>query len=444
MHSAISLHVLMGALARFALAVVLIAGSTMIDTAVAGLFVSNWAYVPPPDPGPRPLAGIRSRLVHVDTGEVANHIAPIGGSAADRLARAGQLDGVITIELFPDVIETFRRTNVEGAGQTSIGWSGNVGGSPIHAATLIVNNSGQITGSVQLGALYFVIEPVAGTLHRVSEIDRDAYPAHEDDFKVAPPSENPPEIGPQAAVTPTPTVITVLAAYTPAALRQSPNVVNLIQLAIAGANTAYRGTQIPIQLRLVATMSTGSYNEGPDTFAQWTKVLDQVTGLSTPIVLGNVRLRRNQVKADLVFLVVRNSTVACGLGWVVENPSAATSNYGFSVQAVGCLAGNIVLPHEFGHNMGLRHDRLTEGGTWPNIKYNFGYVNKAARKIDLMAYTEACTRQGIPNCIYVPWFSTSQYKVNNTAVLGIARGQPGAADATRRLREVRAGVAAYR
>ena len=442
MHSRYSLRALIRiAFTKLALAVALFAGSTTADTAVAGLFGAASFDGTPAVPGPAPLAAIRSRLVWVDVGEVAQHIVPLGGDAADRGARAGKLDGVITIELFPNVAATFHRSNVESAGGTSIAWTGNVGGSPIHVTTLIVNG-GQITGYVQLGARYFIIEPITGTLHRISEIDREDYPANTGDFVVAPPSGNPPEIATQEAVTPT--VITVLAAYTPAALRQNPNVVNLIKLAIAGANTAYRNTQIPIQLSLVATMSTGTYSEGPDTFAQWTKVLDQVTGLSTPIVLGNVRIRRNQVRADLVVLVVRNSTVACGLGWVVESPSAATSNYGFSVQAAGCLAGDVVLPHEFGHNMGLRHDRFTDGGIWPTSKYNFGYVNKAARKIDIMAYTSACTRQGIPNCIYVPWFSTPQYKLNGTAVLGIAQGQPGAADATRRLREVRAGIAAYR
>jgi hypothetical protein len=98
--------------------------------------------------------------------------------------------------------------------------------------------------------------------------------------------------------------------------------------------------------------------------------------------------------------------------------------------------------------MGLRHDRFTEkqqsGQTYPVSKYNFGFVNKGAKKIDIMAYLAACTLQGVSGCVYVPWFSTSQFKYGGTVVLGAAAGKPGAADATRRLRETRAGIAAYR
>ena len=177
-------------------------------------------------------------------------------------------------------------------------------------------------------------------------------------------------------------------------------------------------------------------------------MLNQVSGFAAAGVLANVRAKRNQLKADLVALIVKNSAIYCGLAWLIETPSAATSGYGFSEQAVGCLAGGTVMPHELGHNMGLRHDRFTNqqqgGGNPPNSLYNFGFVNKAAKKIDIMGYISACTQQGVQGCTYVPWFSTSQFKYNGTIVLGIAKNRPGAADATRRLRETRTGIAAYR
>jgi hypothetical protein len=436
----------LGRLAGLALAASLIAGPTFPSIAAAALFGPTFATT---NPVQRPLASIRSRLVQIDLSQVASHLVPFGGSTFDQIRRGYTLDGVITIELFPDVVATFHRTNIELIGQTSIAWTGTVGGSSIHVAILLLNG-GQITGTVQLGGRYFIISPVTGALHLISEIDREDYPANKNDFQVAappPPPPSQPDSAPEIALPEavTTTMISLLVAYTPAALRENPNVVNQIQLAVAGANTAYKNTQIPIQLRLVTTpFSTGAYSEGADTMAQWNTMLNQVTGIPATAVLANVRTKRNQLKADLVILVVRSSAVACGLGWVVEAPSASSSAYGFSVQAVGCLAGGIVLPHEVGHNMGLRHDRLTDGGTWPNTKYNFGYVNTSARKIDIMAYTSACTRQRIVNCVQVPWFSSSRIRFTGNIVIGIAPGSAGAADATRRLTEVRAGVAAYR
>jgi hypothetical protein len=99
--------------------------------------------------------------------------------------------------------------------------------------------------------------------------------------------------------------------------------------------------------------------------------------------------------------------------------------------------------------MGLNHDRKTyrtevvpNRPNPPATKYNFGFINDAADKIDIMSYQSSCVPQF--QCVYVPWFSTPRFKYGGTVKLGIPKGTVNAADASRRLTETRAGIAAYR
>ena len=395
-----------------------------------------------------PLAAVRSRVVRLDLGELSRHVTPPGNDLRqDRVARARSLDGVIRIELFPDAAATFRRTDVDTVGDSGITWTGKISGRRYSFAALVIE-SGEVTGAVQLGSRYFRIDPVGGGLHRVTEIDRSRLPHNENDY-VVPENLPPPSPDERSIVEPrAKTVVTVLGAYTQKAKNQSANVVNEIKLALQMANTAYANTGIKIRLKLVGTMKTGAYNEGADTFNQWLKVLNDVSGFNNPATLSSVRTKRNQLDADLVALIVRKSSTLCGLAWIIVSPSAATSDYGFSEHALDCLAGGIVFPHELGHNMGLHHDRLTyrtetdpDRPNPPKSKYNFGFINNNAGVIDIMAYLNSCA--ALP-CIQVQWFSSASVKYNGAVKFGIPKGTKNAADATRRLNETRTGIAAYR
>jgi hypothetical protein len=389
--------------------------------------------------GAAPPGTVRHRLVRVDPADLAGHIAPAGQDrSAGRVAAAERLDGAVSIELFPDIRATFRRTEVGTVGDSGIAWSGIAAGNAANVAHFIVEG-GQITGTVEISRRLFRIDPVAGSVHRVSEIDPTLLPHREDDFILVPSS---PAEGKRSAA-PVRSNVRVLVAYTTRARNQSANIVNEIKLAVQKTNTAYNNTNIPITLVLAGTMHTGTYSEGPDTATQWGVVLEQLSGFRGA-VLAAVRQRRNQLAADLVALIRGNSTIICGYAWLPEVPGPSTAIYGFSQHSVGCLAAGIVFPHELGHNMGLNHDRKTYaaqgGGNPPPSKYNFGFINNAAGVVDIMAYTSSCTRP----CGYIPWFSTSTKKYQGTVKMGIPQGTPGAADASRRLRETRAAIAAYR
>lgn len=399
-----------------------------------------------------PLAAIRHRLVRINAGELARHVVPVGlDSVPNRAQRAQGLDGIVTMELFPDVVVTFHRTEVEAVGDSGYAWTGEVPDRPFSSATLIVDG-GRITGSVQLFRRLFRIDPVGEGVHRVTEIDRRKYPRQLNDA-VEPPPHIKQRMQREGDAKPTTkdvrakTTVRLLAAYTKRAKQEAANVVDLIKLAVTMANTAYKNTGVQIKLVLAGTMSAGNYDEGADTANQWSEVLSDVSGFNGASTLATVRNKRDALQADLVTLIVADSSLYCGLAWVISNPSSGTSEYGFSEIAHGCLPDGIVLPHELGHNMGLLHDRYTNaeqgGGNPSNAFYNFGYVNLTDRIVSIMAYTSACSAVSVV-CSYVQWFSTPKKEYNGTSKLGVAQGKKGAADATRRLNETRTGISQYR
>ncbi|MCY3841311.1 MAG: leucine-rich repeat domain-containing protein, partial [Gammaproteobacteria bacterium] len=114
-----------------------------------------------------------------------------------------------------------------------------------------------------------------------------------------------------------------------------------------------------------------------------------------------------------------------------------------------------VLAHEFGHNMGLRHDRYVDAANTPS-PYSHGYVNQRAfeegapassRWRTIMAYVNQCTAAGF-SCQRILRFSNPDLTYEGDP-MGIA-GESGSfalngpADARRTLNETRDIIASFR
>ena len=128
--------------------------------------------------------------------------------------------------------------------------------------------------------------------------------------------------------------------------------------------------------------------------------------------------------ADQTVLFVTGERDYAGLAWRPGH------------QAV-CLWGtsHFVVAHEMGHNLDCNHDRETAGAA-DGGPYNFGHRYRAANGRDsgtIMSY--AGTR--------VPYFSNPALTYQGTP-LGVAAGQPKAADNARTIRENAAAMANYR
>ncbi|HET7679435.1 MAG TPA: zinc-dependent metalloprotease family protein [Xanthobacteraceae bacterium] len=391
----------------------------------------------------------RERLVRVDANVLTRSIAPAGAdTAADRESRAKRLAGdSVRLNLFNDVSETFRRTDVKANADSGYIWEGEVPGKGVYEALLIVKN-GTISGRVQLDDRLFSIDHVSGNVHRITELDPAKFPPE------APPAIPPVASGAQPNQEPEQnaaeedtranTVIRVLVAYTGKskieAVASGKNILTEINKAIALANQAYKRGGMALVLQLAGTPMQVNYNENPSIFED----LENVSNINTPTnpnAFAGVRSQRTARKADLVALFRKNDPSFCGIAWFPGSspnaaqpmPSAATAIFGYSVMNWTCVT-NLSFHHEIGHNMGARHDRYVD-----NAKpgYNHGFVNKPKKMRTVMAYADACSAVGL-FCTRINWFSSSTIQATGGVVIGSA-----ANDNTRRLKETKTAVSKY-
>ena len=413
------------------------AAAGLFDAAGAADARTAAAQAAPSDP-----QAVRSRLVRVNAGELARHVVPAGlDNSTQRVARARQLDGVVQIELFPGTILNLRRTDVSANADGGYVWAGQSDEKTFHEALLIVEN-GKISGRVQMHDRLFRIDHVSGAVHRITELNSQQFPP-EAPPRVAPAAGRPGAQSEPDAVAPNATTkvkVRVLVAYTTAAKNSSSNINAEVSQAISLANQAYDRGAIPIALELAGKMHVG-YNEN----AGFEKNL---TDLTTGSNLQAIRTRRVSIKADLVVLL-RKTGEYCGIAWLppssgspsMPNPGPTTKETGYSVVGRDCIT-NLSFHHEIGHNMGLNHDRYVSSAA-SNAVYNYGYVNTGAKIRTIMAYNNRCVALGF-NCTRVNYFSSPTVRAQPGNVLvGVKVNGSGAADNTRRLREIRNRIGNY-
>lgn len=374
---------------------------------------------------------VRERLVRLDGRVLAARLLPAGtATAPDRAERSSRLPAAIGLPLFPDAAVEARRTDVAPAFGGGVAWNGTViGGRPTDFATLIVTPRA-ITGQVQANGRTYRIEPAAGGLHRILEIEQRRF---EGDDTLVPPAA--PEGAPAAppSRTEAKSTIDVLVAYTNRATAGAGGkaaILSDINLAVSMANKALKASAVAATFRLVGVMPV-KYNDAVGQNAALTALTDGTGPFKA------VHARRAKARADLVSLITESG---CGLAWVIDKPGPSTSAYGLSTVARSCIPSH-AFAHELGHNMGLFHDRFVEPAE-PVSAYHFGYVSLPAKAITVMAYWNECDANGL-FCDRIPLYSSPKKKYK-TFVMGIRKGQAGAADAARRLNETRGAISRYR
>lgn len=377
---------------------------------------------------PASRAAVRERLVTVNgTALAAASPAPDGRAAA----------GGVRIVLFPGSAATFAAVGVEPGSDGRSVWRGSAGEDG--AATLVIDG-GTLTGRITLDGRVYRIAPVAGRVHRVSELSREKLPPNG-------PSAPPPGAGtksPDAAEAPPAepageTVVTALFAYTRRSDQAPGNINADIDLAVALTNDGYRASRVRIRMRLVGSIAVRGYDENDFSYG---RVLDDLTFPDAPgaAAFDATRRRRNALGADLVVLL-REGGDFCGLAWVNAPPTRqGSADFGYSENTRDCISFDVVA-HETGHNMGLNHDRYVSAPA-PNSAYNFGYVNVRKRVRDIMSYENRCFDAGV-SCRQQNAFSNPDIRVK-TQPFGIEQGEPGAADAARWLNQYRGAVAGFR
>jgi hypothetical protein len=330
----------------------------------------------------------RSRVVSLNAGAL-----PARATSSPAPAEGGP----IVIDLFEGAAITavFDRFDPNDTGVT---WVGHV---PAHPGSLvtIVRGGGLFAASIMLPDTSYTIRPVprdasdpasgAEPVHLLVEIDSDRF------LPEAPPVV--PEITPQALgaadVQPaadTAEFIDVLFVYTALAENWASSrdgIVNWINLGMSETNSAYAASGVHQRVRLVHAERV-AYAE----VSNFSTNLNILRGGGTG--LDAVPALRNAYTADLVSLFVQvPNPSACGIAFIMTSVSSAFAPSGYNVVQAACSSPGGTLAHEFGHNMGLRHDWYMDAGVTP-FTYAHGYVNLDVRFRTIMAYPDACASRG--------------------------------------------------
>jgi hypothetical protein len=334
-----------------------------------------------------------ANLSHVKarTSSASTHVGRLH-SAPEGLLQSGRSVG---FQLAPDVAIIIVGKQVTVRGPSDLSWKGDLLGGA-GGAHVVLTRKG-ITATVSTASGVFHIEPIGGGLHAIVKMGPPPpeHPSgHESGALHVPSVITPPAgtlspsgsmSGPsrpmldQASSNGVPTPIDVLVAYTPAVASVTYDIAATIQLAIDESNTSYTNSGIDIVLRR-AYYSQVEYNEAGRTYA------DHVAALQSPSdgVMDVVHTWRDQYKADVVVLLVRDSTY-CGLASQIY----ADATTAFAAVNYTCATGYYSFAHEIGHLQGARHDLYVDANTAP-FAYGHGYVDPNHAWRTIMAYGDAC------------------------------------------------------
>jgi hypothetical protein len=356
--------------------------------------------------------------------------AALTGSVQARSGALRTLEAKLELPLAPGLTGIFERTHIAPTDEGGVEWFGNLAGTGAGSIVLVVENS-RIIGQAQIGNRIFRINPADGGLYRVSEYDVTTFPT---DIVRPVPTKPRAALDEEGNAEATPPVsIVVMPVYTKrarlAAVAAGTTITAEITLAFSLANAALMASNINARfVRSPQVAAPSSYDENTGTFNQ------SLDAISSGAAFAAIRTLRDTRKADLVALI-RESGEYCGVAWLVANPSAFSSPFGFSVTARGCIT-NLTFAHEIGHNMGLNHDRFVVSNA-PTGSFNYGFVNVAGRVRSIMAYRDRCTAAGV-ECARVNMFSTPLRKYEGKTI------GTNFNDASRTLRRNMAAIAAYR
>ena len=238
--------------------------------------------------------------------------------------------------------------------------------------------------------------------------------------------------------------IDVAVVYTPAARERTGGTAAIeadIDLSIALTNHAYAASGVGHRVALVAR-SEVPYVETGNTIVDVDRLRNPSDGH-----LDGIHALRDRVGADLVHLIVGRASV-CGRAFVQD---------AFGLSHVDC--GYATFAHEFGHNMGLLHDRYQvhhyEGGL--RLYPAYGYVNqrifaggapRSSRWYTIMAYPAQCDDASTTNCFRLLRFSNPRQSYSGDPLgtpFGTGNsGVTGPADAAAVLNHMGPAVALWR
>ena len=301
-------------------------------------------------------------------------------------------------------------------------WSGTLVGMK-HSHVSIASTNGVLAGSIRTedGTFFKIVYSGNGT-HMIQEINESNLPQEREPL-VAPTSSSTSSASsvPSTASIDAGDVIDVMVVYTAAAKVAAGGqaaIESIINSSVSTMNTTFNNSNIATQVRLVHTAEVAYTLGETGVSTGFDTALNDLTN-TTDGYMDEIHTLRDTYHADMVQLLFDNSSSG-GLAWVMQTVSAGFDAYAFSVVHYN-YADGWAFDHEFGHNMGMTHDRANSSSEG-SYSYSYGYQSPTSAWHSVMSY--ACAG-GCPRIDY--WSNPAvTYSGEST---GVAIGATDEADA---------------
>lgn len=263
-------------------------------------------------------------------------------------------------------------------------------------------------------------------VHVLLALDHDRMPLHmgcgtDHTHAVAEPPTGHEPVSSPAGLNP-PTTIDVAVFYTTAASTGAGSAAAMesqIALRIGIASDGAAASGVDHVLRLVYTAET----------------IYQETGTSTDLsrfrstsdgFMDEVHAARTAYGADLMALIINQSSAFCGVGYLMTSLSTGFRTSSFNVTVRGCMTGH-TLTHEMGHTMACHHDHANGSGALYPYSYGYRTPDNAYRTI----------------MSYAPGTRVNRWSSPLVTYNGYVMGNAATEDNARSLNQTKATVAAF-
>lgn len=208
----------------------------------------------------------------------------------------------------------------------------------------------------------------------------------------------------------------------------------------AQTNQAYANSGIPLTMRAVGIVPTGTVEAGGDLTTDLERVQTPGDGY-----YDEVPGERDAYHADLVHLLIHGDPLAtnrCGLAYIGMLTQDTTAYaYGTSYVSQKYCAINHTVTHETAHNLGADHDEYVNPGTQVGeAPYAHGFVNVSTGSISVMSYPNQVQAQNNTVCCKYPLLFSDP----RTTYEGVVEGDPATQDNARAITEYAQRAVDYR